>query len=232
MPVQYGPPSRCRLFTVVTTSNNPLISQILADEFHCRECPLGTVPDPESKARCLPLPEEFLSYGDPWAVAALAVAALGAASVAFVALVFRAYSGTPVVKASGRELSSLLLLGILLSFALTPVIVAKPSPWSCALTRFFLGFCYAICYAALLCKTIRTARIFGGQQPCRLRYTSPKSQLLLAGLLVSVQASAPTPVELRDVGNGAPLIFCKERALSRGHCSHMRRRCPSFFLVV
>ncbi|KAM7310733.1 metabotropic glutamate receptor 2 isoform X2 [Ixodes scapularis] len=162
--------------------------QILADEFHCRECPLGTVPDPESKARCLPLPEEFLSYGDPWAVAALAVAALGAASVAFVALVFRAYSGTPVVKASGRELSSLLLLGILLSFALTPVIVAKPSPWSCALTRFFLGFCYAICYAALLCKTIRTARIFGGQQPCRLRYTSPKSQLLLAGLLVSVQA--------------------------------------------
>lgn len=163
---------------------------MLVDEFHCRDCPLGTVPDPESKARCLPLPEEFLSYGDPWAVAALAVAALGAASVVFVALVFRAYSHTPVVKASGRELSALLLLGILLSFALTPVIVAKPSPWSCALTRFFLGFCYTICYAALLCKTIRTARIFGGQRRCRLRYTSPQSQLLLAGMLVSVQASA------------------------------------------
>lgn len=165
--------------------------QYLADEFNCRDCPLGTVPDPESKARCLPLPEEFLSYGDPWAVAALAVAALGAAAVAFVALVFRSYADTPVVKASGRELSSLLLAGLLMSYALTPVIVAKPSAWSCALTRFFLGLCYAICYAALLCKTIRTARIFGGGRR-RLRYTSPRSQLLLAGLLVSVQAALAT----------------------------------------
>ncbi|XP_037567084.1 metabotropic glutamate receptor 2 [Dermacentor silvarum] len=162
--------------------------QFLADEFHCRDCPLGTVPDPESKARCLPLPEEFLSYGDPWAIAALAVAALGAAAVVFVALVFRSYADTPVVKASGRELSSMLLLGLLMSYALTPVIVAKPSAWSCALTRFFLGLCYAICYAALLCKTIRTARIFGGGRR-RLRYTSPRSQLLLAGLLISVQAT-------------------------------------------
>ncbi|KAL3258943.1 hypothetical protein MRX96_016611 [Rhipicephalus microplus] len=162
--------------------------QYLADEFHCRDCPMGTVPDPESKARCLPLPEEFLSYGDPWAIAALAVAALGAAAVVFVALVFRSYADTPVVKASGRELSSMLLLGLLMSYALTPVIVAKPSAWSCALTRFFLGLCYAVCYAALLCKTIRTARIFGGGRR-RLRYTSPRSQLLLAGLLISVQAN-------------------------------------------
>ncbi|KAH8039860.1 hypothetical protein HPB51_009116 [Rhipicephalus microplus] len=162
--------------------------QYLADEFHCRDCPMGTVPDPESKARCLPLPEEFLSYGDPWAIAALAVAALGAAAVVFVALVFRSYADTPVVKASGRELSSMLLLGLLMSYALTPVIVAKPSAWSCALTRFFLGLCYAVCYAALLCKTIRTARIFGGGRR-RLRYTSPRSQLLLAGLLISVQAT-------------------------------------------
>ncbi|KAK8768022.1 hypothetical protein V5799_005198 [Amblyomma americanum] len=165
--------------------------QYLADEFHCRDCPLGTVPDPESKARCLPLPEEFLSYGDPWAVAALAVAALGAAAVVFVALVFRSYADTPVVKASGRELSSLLLFGLLMSYALTPVIVAKPSAWSCALTRFFLGLCYSVCYAALLCKTIRTARIFGGGRR-RLRYTSPRSQLLLAGLLVSVQVALAT----------------------------------------
>lgn len=59
--------------------------------------------------------------------------------VMFIALVFRRFSATPIIKASGRELSYLLLFGIFLSFSLTFVIVAKPTAITCGLTRFFLG---------------------------------------------------------------------------------------------
>ena len=59
--------------------------------------------------------------------------------VIYISLVFRRFSDTPIIKASGRELSYLLLFGIFLSFSLTFVIVAKPTAVTCGLTRFFLG---------------------------------------------------------------------------------------------
>lgn len=78
----------------------------------------------------------------------------------FVKVVFWMYSDTPIIKAAGRELSYLLLSGIFLSFCMTFVVISKPTPSSCGLTRFFLGFCYTLCYSAIVTKTNRIARIF------------------------------------------------------------------------
>jgi len=90
----------------------------------------------------------------------------------FVLVIFWIYSDTPVVKASGRELSYLLLVGTLASFCVTFVIVARPTPFTCGLTRFFLGFCYTLCYAAIVTKTNRIARIFSSRpmSPHKTRY--------------------------------------------------------------
>ena len=80
--------------------------------------------------------------------------------------------------------------GIFLSFSMTFVIVAKPAPCTCGITRFFLGFCYTLCYAAIVTKTNRIARIFNQRRlkPCQKpKYTSPKSQLVITALLVSVE---------------------------------------------
>lgn len=106
----------------------------------------------------------------------------------FIILVFWLYGSTPIIKAAGRELSYLLLCGIFLSFSMTFVIVSKPTPWTCGLTRFFLGFCYALCYAAIVTKTNRIARIFRRRRPSQKpRYTSPQSQLVITALLCSIQ---------------------------------------------
>ena len=103
-------------------------------------------------------------------------------------LTFAVHGSTPVIKASGRELSFLLLLGNLLSFSLTFVIVARPSEATCGLTRFFLGLCYTVCYAAIVTKTNRISRIFSRRpRRHRARYTSPRSQLVITGLLTSLE---------------------------------------------
>ncbi|XP_054165125.1 metabotropic glutamate receptor 3-like, partial [Oppia nitens] len=161
--------------------------QYLADEYHCEDCPLGTLPS-NSKTRCLSIEEAYLSYTDWWAIGIMAFAILGMTITAFIILVFWLYSSTPIIKAAGRELSYLLLAGILLSFSMTFVIVSKPSAWTCGLTRFFLGFCYTICYSAIVTKTNRIHRIFKRRRSCtKPKYTSPQSQLIITGLLISIE---------------------------------------------
>ncbi|XP_021930539.1 metabotropic glutamate receptor 3-like isoform X2 [Zootermopsis nevadensis] len=162
--------------------------QVKVDEYHCEDCALGSLPS-HDHSHCVPIPEEFIDYQNPWAIAAMAVASLGILVTVFVFIIFWTYSDTPVVKASGRELSYLLLVGILASFCVTFVIVAHPTSFTCGLTRFFLGFCYTLCYAAIVTKTNRIARIFSNRpiSPHKTRYTSPKSQLVITALLTSVE---------------------------------------------
>ncbi|XP_076318427.1 metabotropic glutamate receptor 3-like isoform X1 [Tachypleus tridentatus] len=163
--------------------------QYLKNEYICIDCPWGTLPS-ASKAYCLPIPEEFLNFTNPWAIGTMGFAGLGILATIFTSLVFWANGDTPIIKAAGRELSYLLLFGIFLSYCMTFVIVTKPTPLSCGLTRFFLGFCYTLCYASIVTKTNRIARIFNqrSHRPCQKpRYTSPRSQLVITAILVSVE---------------------------------------------
>ncbi|CAL1298592.1 unnamed protein product [Larinioides sclopetarius] len=87
--------------------------QYLPDPFHCEDCPLGTLPALPHKTRCDPIPEAYLSYSSPWALGTMAFAGMGIVTTIGVAVQFWKFRNTPVIKASGRELSGLLLLGII-----------------------------------------------------------------------------------------------------------------------
>ena len=119
----------------------------------------GTLPS-TSKSKCIPIPEAYLSYTDALAIITMIFAGCGMAVTSFIIMVFWIYGSTPIIKAAGREMSYLLLCGIFLSFSMTFIIVTKPTPWTCGLTKFFLGFCYTLCYSAILTKTNRISRIF------------------------------------------------------------------------
>ncbi|KAL2735883.1 metabotropic glutamate receptor 4 isoform X1 [Vespula squamosa] len=162
--------------------------QYKVNDQRCEDCLLGTRPTKDSKS-CDSIPEEYIDYYSPWAIVAMVVASIGILLTIYVWFIFRIYGETPVIKASGRELSSLLLLSILASFLMTFVIVAEPITETCAITRFGIGFCYTLCYAALVTKTNRIHRIFNNisHSPRKSRYTSPKSQLLITGILILLE---------------------------------------------
>ncbi|XP_063223733.1 metabotropic glutamate receptor 3-like [Bacillus rossius redtenbacheri] len=160
-----------------------------SDDYTCDTCPLGTRPGGD-RSHCVDIPEQFVDGGSPWALAALCLAGAGVVLTALVAGVYRAHAETPVIKASGRELSYLLLCGILASFCATFAIAARPSGAACALARFLVGFSPALCYSAAVTRTNRVARIFAQQRAravYKLRYTSPRSQLVITGLLTLVE---------------------------------------------
>lgn len=94
---------------------------------------------------------------------------------------FVRHNSTPLVKASGRELCYILLLGVFMSYSLTFLFLAKPSPAICAMRRLGLSTSFAVCYSALLTKTNRIARIFSGVKDgggtTKPRFISPTSQV-------------------------------------------------------
>ncbi|XP_053964371.1 metabotropic glutamate receptor 2 [Anastrepha ludens] len=158
------------------------------DETQCLTCKLGTLPD-ATKKFCQAIPEVYLRPESAWAIGAMAFSATGILVTLFVVGVFVRHNDTPIVRASGRELSYILLAGILMCYAVTFALVLKPTNIVCAIQRFSVGFCFTVVYAALLTKTNRIARIFkaGKQSAKRPSFISPKSQLVICSFLIFIQ---------------------------------------------
>uniref|UniRef100_A0AAV2M446 Metabotropic glutamate receptor 2 n=1 Tax=Knipowitschia caucasica TaxID=637954 RepID=A0AAV2M446_KNICA len=136
--------------------------QFLQDEFTCADCIFGQWPL-ANLTGCYDLPEEYIRWEDAWAIGPVTISCLGMMCTLFVIGIFLKHNETPVVKASGRELCYILLLG--------------------------LGTSFAVCYSALLTKTNRIARIFSGVKDGaqRPRFISPASQVAICGGLISCQ---------------------------------------------
>ena len=154
----------------------------------CQECELGYLPNP-NKTECIRIPPTFLTWSNVWSILILLVTSVGSIATAFIVAVFVVYHKHQLIKASSRELSAVLLTGIMLCYLLPFFFIAMPSPWICAVRRFGVGFCFAMCYSALLVKTNRIHRIFnrpsGSIQAPPL--ISPQSQIFFTALLVAVQ---------------------------------------------
>uniref|UniRef100_A0A672U6Q1 Glutamate metabotropic receptor 6 n=1 Tax=Strigops habroptila TaxID=2489341 RepID=A0A672U6Q1_STRHB len=162
--------------------------RFLADPQSCQACPPHLRPT-TNRTSCRPTPVLRLRWGDPCAAVPLALATLGLSATAFVLLTFIKHHETPIVKASGRELSYVLLVGIALVYAITFLMVAEPGVGVCAMRRLFLGLGMSLSYAALLTKTNRIYRIFeqGKRSVTPPRFISPTSQLVITFALSGMQ---------------------------------------------
>jgi len=122
-----------------------------------------------------------LRWIDGEVVVSVLVASLGLAATAGVTAVFARHNNTPVVKASTRELSYIILIGLALAYAATFALVAKPTPAACAAASILPGVAFAFVYGALVTKTNRIARILAGSKKKiitrKLRFMSATAQV-------------------------------------------------------
>ncbi|VVD04782.1 unnamed protein product [Leptidea sinapis] len=148
--------------------------------WHCYNC---------TQYECWPIPEAYLRPDSAWAIGAMSFSSVGILLTAFVYGVWLRHSSTPVVRASGRELSYVLLAGILMCYLVTFALVFRPTDILCSIQRFGTGFCFTVVYAALLTKTNRISRIFNASKHSAKRpiLISPTSQLAICSALVSIQ---------------------------------------------
>ena len=154
----------------------------------CISCPQGFRPN-INRTRCVYITPSALQWSSPWAITIIFLTSLGIIATTFTIIVYIGFRNHTLIKASSRELSGILLTGILLCYLLPFVFILKPSIIVCTIRRFGVGFCFSICYSALLVKTNRMHRIFNRKaitpQPPPL--ISPKSQLAMTAGFVLVQ---------------------------------------------
>ncbi|XP_061770308.1 glutamate receptor, metabotropic 8a isoform X2 [Nerophis ophidion] len=159
-----------------------------ASELTCELCPYEMRPD-ANRTGCVAIPIIKLEWHSPWAVMPVFISMLGIIATSFVIVTFVRYNDTPIVRASGREMSYVLLTGIFLCYAITFLMIAAPDVGVCSFRRIFLGLGMCFSYAALLTKTNRIHRIFeqGKKSVTAPRFISPASQLVITFSLISVQ---------------------------------------------
>ncbi|XP_017853726.1 metabotropic glutamate receptor [Drosophila busckii] len=158
------------------------------DEFTCRDCGPGFWPYPD-KLSCFALNIQYMRWNTLFALVPLAIAVLGITMTIVVIVLFARNHDTPLVRASGRELSYTLLFGILVCYCNTFALIAMPTICSCVLQRFGIGVGFSIIYSALLTKTNRISRIFhsASKSAQRLKYISPQSQVVITTSLIAIQ---------------------------------------------
>lgn len=133
---------------------------------------------------------QYVDYTHPVAIASLVVSCIGLLLITLIGGVMFKYRETPVIKASSRELSAILLGACFLCCLSSFIFLAKPTKGTCGASRFLVGFCYAALYAPILTKTNRVYRLFPTvPKPMTKnpKLTSPKSQILIVACLLAVE---------------------------------------------
>lgn len=131
----------------------------------------------------------YLRWDHPFSIIILLLTLGGLIVTSATGIVFIINYNHSTVKASSRELSTVLIIGLILCYLLPFFSIGEPIAVTCAIRRFGFGFSFSLCYAALLVKVNRIHRIFNRQRTSGQRppLISPQSQLLFTGLLVLIQ---------------------------------------------
>ena len=109
---------------------------------------------------CVPIPQIFLDFSDPWSIVIMCASALGLVLLISVVIIFGFNWNTPVIRASGRESMIMMIIGTKISFIVAFIYVAPPSLAVCTLQRISLWLGFGLIFSSLTVKVVRIARIF------------------------------------------------------------------------
>ena len=157
----------------------------------CLPCAPFQWPDERSRRRCEAIKVPPTPTHPAMTLVLQVAAVIGLMMTTVTAVTFCLYRGQRVIRSSSRELSGVMLGGLVSSYLLVFPLLATPTAASCCLTHVGFGLTFTLVYAPLLVKTHRIFRIFrSGRQSAALPpCTSSASQLGITSALISVQVT-------------------------------------------
>uniref|UniRef100_A0A3B3T2I2 Extracellular calcium-sensing receptor n=1 Tax=Paramormyrops kingsleyae TaxID=1676925 RepID=A0A3B3T2I2_9TELE len=173
--------------------------------FECTECSDGEYSDHKDASVCTKCPNnswsndnhtscilkdiEFLSWTEPFGIALTLFAMLGIFLTSSVLGVFVRYRNTPIVKATNRELSYLLLFSLICCFSSSLIFIGEPQDWTCRLRQPAFGISFVLCISCILVKTNRVLLVFEAKIPTSLHrnWWGLKLQFFLVFMCTLVQ---------------------------------------------
>ncbi|XP_018430197.1 PREDICTED: uncharacterized protein LOC108802842 [Nanorana parkeri] len=144
-----GRPICC--YDCVPCSEGEMTNHTDADE--CTRCPSDQWTN-EERDRCVPKVIEFLSYNEPLGIILVIMVAIFTVLTLCILIIFIKDQDTPIIKATNRELSFILLVSLVLCFLCCLVFIGQPSKFSCLLRQTFFSVAFSISISSVLAKTI------------------------------------------------------------------------------
>ncbi|VDO66771.1 unnamed protein product [Schistosoma margrebowiei] len=170
----------------VTNKNksNPMASPM------CQFCSPGYRPN-KNQTKCQLLPIKYMSIYEKVAQSSVGISSTGLILCFIVSIICIKYWQTPIIKASGKETSIILFLGIILSYISGELILAlSPSLFICNFAIFSVGFCITLTYSAILARSSRINSIFQINEIQLMKphkISGQKSQFLIIGISCLIQ---------------------------------------------
>ncbi len=125
----------------------------------CIECPLGKQSN-EARTKCVDLPLANLKYSSAGGIVILVFSACGIIAALFSLTVTCRFWNTPIVKASNREFSLVLLVSILMLLTLVVINLFEPTDIICKIIYPWRYVTYNLCLSFLLVKILCISSAF------------------------------------------------------------------------
>nr|XP_026690611.1 metabotropic glutamate receptor 3-like isoform X2 [Ciona intestinalis] len=161
---------------------------IVVNNTRCQECQDFYWPN-SNYSRCVPLELEYLHWYEAPAVLLSVFACVVLLCAVFTSIYYIRHRHDRLIMASGRELMSVIMFGVIIQCVMVFFIIAKPTEHTCFIYRFIFGLDLTISYAAIVVKSNRIFRIFthGLKSVAPPRWTKTHHQLLITGCIVLIQ---------------------------------------------
>ncbi|XP_063773752.1 extracellular calcium-sensing receptor-like [Pseudophryne corroboree] len=186
----------------------------------CLRCPSDQWSN-EERDRCVPRVTEFLSYEEPLGIMLVLMVLIFSSLTLCILLLFIKHQETPVIKATNRELSYILLASLILCFLCCLVFIGRPSTARCLLQQTLFSVVFSISISAVLAKTVMVILAFTATRlnsPLRkwLGPTIPRSIVGLCSMLqvgicsVWLHKAPPFPALNTESENHKIIIECNQ----------------------
>lgn len=141
---------------------------------------------------CVPLPVKVIQFDQDAAPSIIIIICIiGISSTIIVVLCYVIYDKYKIIRASGRDLCYMILIGIFFIFVSPLLFLCEPTPAICLLRSSLPGVSFLCCYVPLFLKVHRIYRIFMHAEKTVKRPTmvSSRSLLLSATAVVLAQVA-------------------------------------------
>ena len=183
------------------------------------ECQPETRPN-EGRTKCKPLPVSNITLKTTTGISITVVAFIGLVFTLLICAFYIKFYNTPIVKASTRGVSFLLLFGIAAVFALVVLELAEPSNLYCSAANIWRYSALTLCITVLFVKAMRIAAVFEVDKAAQLfapclktvtRKTVLFFEMILAALSLIVMWISIDPPRLEKIIRSDDYIFlvCK-----------------------
>ena len=155
----------------------------------CDTCDSLTWPDDENGTTCIEIEPTFMRTSSPIAIGLLVISCIGIIVSVLVVCIYCKNRHVKLIKASGKELSAIVMSGILMAYLAVFAFVAKPTDSACYASFIGFNLSVTLIFGTVLLKTSRVYRIFdsGKRGMKKIRFVGTSFLIGCVAVVVVVQ---------------------------------------------